>query len=563
MKLKINIVGLTHNDVEQDCVEYAQTAKGKLLRLVADDANLYDPMAMKVYEMTTFVGYVAAQDLEDVRAALISQKGKKALRARCTGWGCKEQANPKAGQAPTGGTSTDAPAGDNRRQGSVVIDNKTGLYITAEIDFHVEGDDGSEVMGGGKRLPDALQRAYQLVYDDSAYEAWHYSGPIINIDRLGRIDDCTDMLEDSLCELQENPSDVYLQQETQQLLADFMQNHRYDYSREMTQTRRRMVGLLEKLGELEKWGELEKSGEQEKLGEQPSADFFHHARKALLAEMGFIVCSPYREDSAHNFFIDTPIQLLAHQIGTYDYSDRLDEIETQLRAFPHDLYSKFLADPVDFLRSLFYYRVPRKQMLQLLSGVILMVMNHRVDGVKRWGKVNNEMALDEMKQLKHIRQDTEKVKREMAQRCCRLIAMIPAKSGYGWLLKGQADWYVVKRVLTELEVIEPLDNGQFERYINQIFPHEARKVSELSKEELALLPLGMKAEHRPTIPLCKKKDLDQAENMVFEKTPTSLWHKLSDEQLAGIQNAKYQRYLAIVDALTQVIEKNLGVLKES
>lgn len=533
MKLKINIVGLTHNDVEQDCVEYAQTAKGKLLRLVADDANLYDPMAMKVYEMTTFVGYVAAQDLEDVRAALISQKGKKALRARCTGWGCKEQ------------------AGDNRRQGSVVIDNKTGLYITAEIDFHVEGDDGSEVMGGGKRLPDALQRAYQQVYDDSAYEAWHYSGPIINIDRLSRIDDCTDMLEDSLCELQENPSDVYLQQETQQLLADFMQNHRYDYSREMTQTRRRMVGLLEKLEE------------QEKLGEQPSTDFFQHARKALLAEMGFIMSSPYREDSAHNFFIDTPIQLLAHQMGTYDYSDRLDEIETQLRAFPHDLYSKFLADPADFLRSLFYYRVPRKQMLQLLSGVILMVMNHRVDDVKRWGKLNDEVVLEEMKQLKYLHQrrhsdeaEVEMRKRVLAKRCCRLIAMIPnGKTGYGWILKGQADWYAVKLVLADEELIEPMENSQFEEYLKKIFPAEGKNVEALSQEELSLLPEGLKAEYRPTVPLGKQKDLAQAWNAVFENNKPSEWRTLSDEKLAGIQGAKYERYLAIADALTGMIKK--------
>ena len=547
MKLKINIVGLTHNDVEQDCVEYAQTAKGKLLRLVADDANLYDPMAMKVYEMTTFVGYVAAQDLEDVRAALISQKGKKALRARCTGWGCKEQAKPKAGQATAGEASTDVTAGDNRRQGSVIIDNKTGLYITAEIDFHVEGDDGSEVMGGGKRLPDALQRAYQQVYDDSAYEAWHYSGPIINIDRLSRIDDCTDMLEDSLCELQENPSDAYLQQETQQLLADFMQNHRYDYSREMTQTRRRMVGLLEK------------------LEKQPSADFFQHARKALLAEMGFIMSSPYREDSARNFFIDTPIQLLAHQMGTYDYSDRLDEIEAQLRAFPHDLYSKFLADPADFLRSLFYYRVPRKQMLQLLSGVILMVMNHRVDDVKRWGKHNDEMALDEMKQLKYLHQrrhsdEAEEMrKRVLAKRCCRLIAMIPnGKTGYGWILKGQADWYAVKLVLADEELIEPMENSQFEEYLKKIFPAEGKNVEALSKEELSLLPEGLRAEYRPTVPLGKHRDLGQAWNAVFENNKPSQWRTLSDEKLAGIQGAKYERYLAIADALIGMIKKGKG-----
>ena len=35
-------------------------------------------------------------------------------------------------------------------------------------------------------------------------------------------------------------------------------------------------------------------------------------------------------------------------------------------------------DPVDFLRQVFYKRVPRKMMLQLLSGIVLMIMNGRV-----------------------------------------------------------------------------------------------------------------------------------------------------------------------------------------
>lgn len=504
MKLRINIVALTHNDVQQQCVEYAQTAKGKRFRLVKDDANEYDPYAVRVYELQTHVGYVAAQDVEDVRAAMLAQVGgKKSFRALCTGWGCK-------------------------------LHGKDGLYLTAEIDFEIEGDDGSEVVMGAMNLPPSLQRAYEEVFadDDVLYDAWQYSGPIICIDRLSRIDDCTDMLEDTLCELLEAPQDEDLQQEARQLLADFMRNHRFDYSREMSQARRRIVWLLERL----------------------EGEAFEQVHHALLADMGFIMSSSWRDVSAHAFFVDTPISVLAQQTGIYDYSDRLDEIEEQLRAFPHDLYKKFLTDPVDFLRGVFYNRVPRKKMLQLLSGLILMVMNHRVGGVERWGKHNDEISLEEMKELKLIRQDTEKVKRETAERCCRLIAMLPAKAGYGWLIKSQADWYAVKRVLEEKELIKPMDNAQFERYINEVFPDGGKKVGELTKEESQLLPAGLDTAYRPNVPLCKKKDLDQAENDVFGKVEPSKWRKLSDEQLQGIQNAKYQRYLVIVDALMGMIE---------
>ena len=41
--------------------------------------------------------------------------------------------------------------------------------------------------------------------------------------------------------------------------------------------------------------------------------------------------------------------------------NQLDAIEQQLHAFPHNLYPTFKADPVDFLRQVFYKRVPRKQ----------------------------------------------------------------------------------------------------------------------------------------------------------------------------------------------------------
>lgn len=538
MKLKINIVGLTHNDVEQDCVEYAQTAKGKYFRLVKDDANEYDPYAVRVYELNTFVGYVAAQDDEDVRAAMIAQEGsKKSFRACCTGWGCKLRA--KSGEVH----EITSEQGDNICPSSVIIDNKAGLYITAEINFDIEGDDGSEVVRGAMDLPQSLQRAYEEVFatDDIAYGAWQYSGPIFCIDRLSRIDDCTDMLEDTLSDLLEAPHDAGLLQEAHQLLADFMQNHRYDYSREMTQARRRIVWLLERL----------------------EGEAFEKVRQSLLADMGFIMSSSCREASARTFFIDTPINMLALQTGTYDYSDCLDEIEAQLMAFPHDLYKRFLVDPVDFLRGVFYNRVPRKQMLQLLSGVILMIMNHRVNDVKRWGKHDDTVALEELKQLKYLHQrrhsdeaEEEMRRRMLAKRCCRLIAMLPnGKTGYGWILKSQADWYAVKLVLEDEELIEPMENTQFQDYLKKIFPEGGKKVEKLSQEELSLLPEGLRAEYRPTVPLCKPKDLAQAWNAVFDGNKPSEWRNLCDEKLAGIQGAKYERYLAIVDALTAMIKK--------
>ena len=41
-KLKVHIVGLTHNDVKGREVEYAREAEGRTICLVPDDANPFD-----------------------------------------------------------------------------------------------------------------------------------------------------------------------------------------------------------------------------------------------------------------------------------------------------------------------------------------------------------------------------------------------------------------------------------------------------------------------------------------------------------------------------------------
>lgn len=544
MRLRFNIVGLTHNDVQETLMDYARSAKGKRLKLVADPQNIYDPMAMKVYDANLFVGYVAAQDLEDVRA-LLAASGKKVLSAICTGYKTKE-------------------------------DGHSGIYLSAVAHAAVEGEreilrnDELELIGGkiltlgahGERLPmpESLSKAYGGVYDDSVYDEWHYSGPHFAVDRLDRIDDCTDMLEDALEELLSIDQEIDLvyrewrkriaseegveestvvipdavekgfedlvyrkadleaeeyssKQEVEGYLVDFFENHRFDFSREMIQTRKHIQTLLSLVSDLS----------------------FRSAQERLLCEMGYLTSSPYREEAAHDFFIDTPIELLRKQTGIYDYTDRLDEVERELEAFPFGLYRKFKTDPVDFLREVFYKRVPRREMKKLLSGIIFMVMNHRVGDVKRWGKHDNRTALQEMKELRHIdvsqAKMSEEEKQEKAKECIRKMAVEPAKSGFGWMIKAQSDWYVVQRVLVDMELIDIRDHAQFCEYLAAV----------ISQPTV-----------RPRIPLCKKKDLDQASVKVFEKTSPKEWSHLSDDELEGVQQAKFNHYCDIVEAMLRL-----------
>lgn len=295
-KLKFHIVGLTHNDVKGREVEYAREAEGRTICLVPDDANPFDMLAVKAYDKQLFIGYVSALEGEDVRALIIARKGRN-LRTRCLGSNSKEGA-----------------------------DEKSGLQLIVEARVDVSEQE--------------IEQARREIYDDGIYDGWHYSGPILPIDKLTRFSDCTMMLEgvindiiliqeklsletDSRAELEEELRDNL--EEARERLACFLEIQRSDYSREMTQTRNRILNNLDLIDD----EEIHRMGEQ------------------LYTEMGFITSSGYRERAAQSFFIDAPIAFKQKQTGTYDYTDQLDEIERQLKAFPFSLYQTFKADPVD------------------------------------------------------------------------------------------------------------------------------------------------------------------------------------------------------------------------
>ena len=346
--LTFHIVGLTHNDVKGHEVEYAKEAEGRTICLVPDDANTFDMLAVKAYDKQQLIGYVSALEGEDVRALIIARKERN-LRTRCIGCNSKNE-------------------GD-----------KAGLQLMVRALSDVSEEE--------------MEQARREIYDDKIYDDWQYSGPVLPIEQLTRFSDCTMMLEgviNSIIRLQNTLSEGSLDAETEAMLREelsdclsearerlssFLEIQRSDYSREMTQARNRILHKLEQIDDEE----------------------LQRLRAVLLTEMGFITSSAYRERAAYSFFVEAPNAIKKKQTGTYDYKDQLDAIEQQLHAFPHNLYPTFKADPVDFLRQVFYKRVPRKKMLQLLSGIVLMIMNGRVNDVKQWGKHGDEESLIAMK----------------------------------------------------------------------------------------------------------------------------------------------------------------------
>lgn len=503
--LTFHIVGLTHNDVKGHEVEYAKEAEGRTICLVPDDANTFDMLAVKAYDKQQLIGYVSALEGEDVRALIIARKERN-LRTRCIGCNSKNE-------------------GD-----------KAGLQLMVRALSDVSDEE--------------MEQARREIYDDKIYDDWQYSGPVLPIEQLTRFSDCTMMLEgviNSIIRLQntlsegasdksssasdktsseaENRSldaetEAMLREElsdclseARERLSSFLEIQRSDYSREMTQARNRILHKLEQIDDEE----------------------LQRLRTVLLTEMGFITSSAYRERAAYSFFVEAPNAIKKKQTGTYDYKDQLDAIEQQLHAFPHNLYPTFKADPVDFLRQVFYKRVPRKKMLQLLSGIVLMIMNGRVDDVKQWGKHGDEESLKAMKAVGA--KPSNEVKKEKFMELVDLvipkIAVYKKKGCPELLVKKQSDWFPVFRLLNGW--------GLFDMGAPTAFC-----------KHLAHLYEKLPPENTERAPLCKWKDLTQAKSAPFEYAALEWW-KLDSGELGSVSKERFNRYCDIVNAFKMIM----------
>lgn len=503
--LTFHIVGLTHNDVKGHEVEYAKEAEGRTICLVPDDANTFDMLAVKAYDKQQLIGYVSALEGEDVRALIIARKERN-LRTRCIGCNSKNE-------------------GD-----------KAGLQLMVRVLSDVSDEE--------------MEQARREIYDDKIYDDWQYSGPVLPIEQLTRFSDCTMMLEgviNSIIRLRntlsegasdkgssasdktsseaENSSldaetEAMLREEladclseARERLSSFLEIQRSDYSREMTQARNRILHKLEQIDDEE----------------------LQRLRAVLLTEMGFITSSAYRERAAYSFFVEAPNAIKKKQTGTYDYKDQLDAIEQQLHAFPHNLYPTFKADPVDFLRQVFYKRVPRKKMLQLLSGIVLMIMNGRVDDVKQWGKHGNEDSLKAMKAVGA--KPSNEVKKEKFMELVDLvipkIAVYKKKGCPELLVNRQSDWFPVFRLLNGWGLFNMATPTAFCKHLAHLYEK---------------LP----PENTERAPLCKWKDLTQAKSAPFEYAALEWW-RLDSGELGSVSKERFNRYCDIVNAFKMIL----------
>ena len=241
--------------------------------------------------------------------------------------------------------------GRKRLRGVVVESNLDPVVLTVECEV------------------DTMDWAFEP-FDDSVYEGWHYDGLSLMPKKVEQLQDLVDDLMDELESAAPNQGGG--------LVEELLESNLYDMSREMTRARYRIERLLDQSG-VEEWQTLA-----------------HQMR----SQKGMLMTHDSRDQVARYLFLEWPTQLRRKGLegSHYTYDNRLDELESQLSAFPYHLYDKFLADPVDFLREVYYHHVPRRYLFPLLSGIILMILKGRVK-IQRWGREGDTEPISQINDI--------------------------------------------------------------------------------------------------------------------------------------------------------------------
>ena len=217
-------------------------------------------------------------------------------------------------------------------------------------------------------------------FDNSVYDGWHYDGLSLMPKKLELLGDLTTDLIDELedCDMDKGRTK---RTPLMELTTQLLESNLYDVSREMTRARYRIERLLSAI-------------------EEPK---FKELTAKLRQQKGMLMTHDNRDKVARYLFIDLPktLQKKGLEDSHYTYDNRLDELKAQLMAFPYHLYDKFLCDPVDFLREVYYKHVPRKYLFPLLSGIVLMILKGEVE-ILRWGR---EGDMDPIIEIMRFRMD--------------------------------------------------------------------------------------------------------------------------------------------------------------
>lgn len=260
-------------------------------------------------------------------------------------------------------------------------------------------------------------------FDDSVYDGWDYSGMSLIPPELTAQNDLTTDLAMAL----EGKEDC--DGELTDLAEKWLQTALYDPSREMVRDRYRIELLLSARSEPELRQVAVEIGKQK----------------------GFLMSHDSRAEVARYLFVEWPMQLKRKGLEKYHFTNdsNLSELEERLRAFPFHLYDKFLNDPVDFLREVYYNHVPRRQLFQLLSGIVLMELK----GCAQPGKWGREGATEPLEQIERLwsSDSLTQTPEESVRQAIEELMVLKVQAGDKYVFTQKNQWAAVWGILKDKE----------------------------------------------------------------------------------------------------------------
>lgn len=322
---KFHITGIRHCDFKDEAEDFIKEAAEKMLNVsfFPEKANRYDHEAVSCRHGRKQIGYVTTYDLE-----------KYYILA--------------------GKNNTDHLTGHFGHFSANIEDHLLKLYISGSITL----DDISEYRNKVKNQKNELYGSWEHdAIDQYLVHSRHQDDAIA----------CISQLKEHVLMLYGGHG-TSTREELMPLLQDYKDCSQYDISLEGQQDRWDILLYLDYLHDF--------SHQPGHLRDDFYESILKDVEDAISQIGGELVRSvsykSYIERLTELVIIDLPSSEVAqHYLKTLP-REAFDDIRQQVQNFPHHLYHLFLKNPEEFVRTLYYARIPRKYLDPFLSGIALL-----------------------------------------------------------------------------------------------------------------------------------------------------------------------------------------------
>ncbi len=314
-----HITGIRYCDYKGQADEFIEEAAREKREaiLMPEEANPYDPDAVVCYSRDKLIGYASIYDLEKYYALA-------------------------------------------RKNGA---DHLTGHFCNGNPEDHL-----LDLSVAGTVTPDDLQE-YRRESDrqkDEQYGSWPHDAIkrcLVHSRHQNDAKACLNQMTEFTLKLFDG-YDPSTQEEFYSLLEFYKENSQYDISLEGQRQRWDILNCLDYLHEAHHHSDRTADADLEAL----LTDVISQIGGEMGRSVSYKAYTGRLTDLATRHLPSS--KTAQHYLKTLP-AEAFDDIRRQVQAFPHHLYHLFCVDPEEFVRTLYYARIPRKYLDPFLSGIAL------------------------------------------------------------------------------------------------------------------------------------------------------------------------------------------------